>query len=90
MKTFNMVALLIYNRPLMANYYDIVLGLIPLVMGGITAALALVGVGLTVAVPVAALVAVGLIGHGMFVNTPTVEPTPYPETDHSVTFDPAD
>lgn len=74
----------------MANYYDIVLGLIPLAMGGITAVLGLVGVGLTVAVPVAALVAVGLIGHGMFVNTPTVESTSRSETDHSVTFDPAD
>lgn len=74
----------------MAGYYDIVLGLIPLALGGIAAALTLAGIGLTVAVPIAALVAVGLIGHGMFVNAPTVEPTPHPETDHSVTFETAD
>lgn len=74
----------------MAGYYDIVLGLIPLAMGGIAAALTLAGIGLTVAVPIAALVAVGLIGHGMFVNAPTVSSGSQSQTDHSVTFEPAD
>jgi ABC-type arginine/histidine transport system permease subunit len=75
----------------MAHYYDLVLGLIPLVLGGITAALTVVGVSLTAAVPLAALVAVGLIGHGMFVRTPgasaTSEPAPQPDTQ---SFDIAD
>lgn len=54
----------------MAGYYDIVLGLIPVALLGITAALTVVGLSLTTAVPIGALVAVGLIGHAMFVNAP--------------------
>ena len=55
----------------MAGYYDVVLGLIPIALLGITAALTVVGLSLTTAVPVAALTAIGLIGHAMFVNGPT-------------------
>ncbi|WP_436907403.1 hypothetical protein [Halosimplex marinum] len=54
----------------MTGYYDIVLGLIPLALGGIATLLTVFGVALTTAVPVASLVAVGLIGHAMFVNGP--------------------
>ena len=54
----------------MTGYYDVVLGLIPVALLGITSALAVVGVSLTTAVPLAALVASGLIGHAMFVNGP--------------------
>ena len=54
----------------MTRYYDVVLGLIPVALLGITAALTVVGVSLTSAVPIAALVAIGLIGHAMFVNAP--------------------
>ena len=77
------------RRYTMAQYYDYVLGLIPLALGGITAFLATVGVSLTVAVPIAASVAVALIGHGMFVRAPDVasEPTPRPEV---AAFDSAD
>ncbi|WP_255169940.1 hypothetical protein [Natrononativus amylolyticus] len=59
----------------MAGYYDIVLGLIPVALLGITAALTVVGVSLTTAVPISALFAVALMGHAMFVNAPgsTVE-----------------
>ena len=66
----------------MAHYYDLVLGLIPLALGGITTLLAAFGVSLTVAVPVAATVAVALIGHGLFVRSPesTTRPAPQPET----------
>jgi hypothetical protein len=68
----------------MAQYYDLLLGLIPLALGGITAALTAVGMSLTAAVPLAALVAVGLIGHGMFVRSPGAstpsQPAPQPET----------
>ncbi len=55
---------------IMTGYYDIVLGLIPVALLGITAALTLVGLSLTAAVPVGAFVAMAIIGHAMFVNTP--------------------
>ena len=54
----------------MMGYYDIVLGLIPLAMAGITGGLMLAGFALTTALPMASVVAVGLIGHAMFVNAP--------------------
>ncbi|EMA27356.1 hypothetical protein [Halobiforma nitratireducens] len=54
----------------MTGYYDIVLGLIPVALLGITAALLVVGLSFTAAVPIAAFVAMGIIGHAMFVNTP--------------------
>ncbi|QPV61457.1 hypothetical protein I7X12_11840 [Halosimplex litoreum] len=59
----------------MTGYYDLVLGLIPLALGGITALLSVFGLALTTAIPVASVVAVGLIGHAMFVNGP-VDSTP--------------
>lgn len=54
----------------MTEYYDVVLGLIPIALIGIT--LSLLGLGLepTIAVPTASLAAVGLIGHAMFVRSP--------------------
>lgn len=60
----------------MTSYYDIVLGLIPLALFGIAGTLLLLGVQLTVAVPAAALVSVGLIGHALFVNGPGETSTP--------------
>jgi len=57
----------------MTRYYDIVLGLIPLAFGAVTAVLMFLGFGLTTAVPGASVVAVGLMGHAMFVNGPVVE-----------------
>ncbi len=64
----------------MTSYYDLILGLIPLALLGIGGALTLLGLQLSVAVPVAASVAVGLIGHALFVNQPDA-PTPQPVTD---------
>ena len=58
----------------MTGYYDIVLGLIPVALLGITAALMIVGISLTAAVPIGAVVAMGIIGHAMFVNTPAEAP----------------
>lgn len=55
----------------MTRYYDLVLGLIPLGLGTIAAALMLLGYELTVAVPVGSVFAIGLICHAMFVRTPT-------------------
>ncbi|RZV10658.1 hypothetical protein BDK88_1834 [Natrinema hispanicum] len=54
----------------MTGYYDIVLGLIPVALLGITAALTVVGVSLTAAVPIGAIAAMSIIGHAMFINTP--------------------
>ncbi|NGM67500.1 hypothetical protein G6M89_00505 [Natronolimnobius sp. AArcel1] len=54
----------------MTGYYDIVLGLIPVALLGISAALTVVGLSLTAAIPVGAFVAMAIIGHAMFVNTP--------------------
>ena len=58
----------------MTGYYDYVLGLIPVSLVVITGALLLAGFQLTTAVPLGSLVAVGLVGHAMFVNAP-VTPT---------------
>lgn len=74
----------------MAQYYDLILGLIPLALGGITALLAAVGVSLTLAVPLAAAVSVALIGHGMFVRAPGAAPTPRPAQPESGGFNSAD
>ena len=54
----------------MTGYYDYVLGLIPVSVAGISAALLGAGLSLTVAVPLALVFAIGLIGHAMFVNAP--------------------
>lgn len=59
----------------MAEYYDYVLGLIPVSVAGISAVLLGAGLALTVAVSVSLLVAIGLIGHAMFVNGPSDETT---------------
>lgn len=53
------------------NYYDLVLGLIPLALIGIAGPLVVTGVDLAVAVPLAGSVSLGLIGHALFVNGPT-------------------
>lgn len=71
---------------IMTGYYDIVLGMIPLALATITAALSIAGFSLTTAVPLASLVAVGLIGHAMFVRTPVDAPAPSRNTG----FEPAD
>ena len=55
----------------MTRYYDLVLGLIPVALLGLTGTLTLAGLSLTTAVPLAAGVSIGLIGHAMFVNAPT-------------------
>ena len=55
----------------MIGYYDLILALIPIALLGGTAALLATGLSLTVAVPLSATVAVGLVGHAMFVNGPS-------------------
>ncbi|TQQ81128.1 hypothetical protein EGH24_08315 [Halonotius terrestris] len=58
----------------MAQYYDYVLGVIPLVLGGLTGLLSVAGLDLTAALPVGASVSALIIGHALFVNMPT-QPT---------------
>lgn len=69
----------------MMDYYDLVLGLVPLSLLGVTGGLYGLGVDLLVAVPLAATMAAAVIGHGLFVNAP-VEERPAPES-HGVTAD---
>lgn len=54
----------------MADYYDIVLGAIPLTVAGIAGSLLAVGMAAALAVALASTVAAGIVGHAMFVRTP--------------------
>ncbi|SIR86858.1 hypothetical protein SAMN05421858_4189 [Haladaptatus litoreus] len=54
----------------MTGYYDLILGLIPLALIGVTGIVSAAGLSLTAAVPVGATVSVLLIGHALFVNGP--------------------
>ena len=54
----------------MAGYYDVVLGLIPLSLAGLTALFLTTGLSLSVAIPLASTAAIGLMCHAMFVNAP--------------------
>lgn len=60
----------------MTRYYDYVLGLIPVALFGVTAALSLVGLPTTAALPVGASVALGLMCHAMFVRAPLADTEP--------------
>ncbi len=53
------------------GYYDVMLGLIPVVFGGVAGGFLAIGFGLIVAIPFGALGAIALMGHAMFVNPPT-------------------
>ena len=55
---------------IMMGYYDIVLGLIPLSLAGLTGVLFVAGLSLVVAIGLASVVTVGLMLHAMFVNAP--------------------
>jgi len=54
----------------MTGYYDLVLGLIPLTLLGLSGSLSLAGVTMTSAVTVAATVGLLIVGHALFVNAP--------------------
>jgi len=54
----------------MTEYYDLVLGLIPLALLGVGGGLHVAGIGLTTALTIGGLFAVGLVGHALFVNGP--------------------
>jgi len=70
------------------NYYDLVLGLIPVVLGGVGALLVALGVALTTAVALASALSAGLIGHAMFVRAPVETETG--ETTGDTAFQSAD
>lgn len=74
----------------MTGYYDAILGVIPLALAGVTGALTLVGVGVSLSVSIAALVAIGFIGHALFVRAPTSEgpPSQPPSPSESRTHSP--
>ncbi|MFB6298968.1 MAG: hypothetical protein ABEH65_01770 [Halobacteriales archaeon] len=57
----------------MMGYYDLVLGLIPVTLLGLTGAFLIAGVSLISAVSLAALAPMMLIGHAMFVRGPVAE-----------------
>jgi hypothetical protein len=67
----------------MTTYYDLVLGFIPLALLGLGGGLHIAGLTLTTAVSIGGLVAVGLVGHALFVNAP-VDPTPAPQSVETV------
>jgi len=69
----------------MTGYYDYVLGLIPVSIVGIAGALLLAGVPLPTAVSAGSLVAVGLVGHAMFVNAPVSSRPPSSDANESNT-----
>lgn len=59
----------------MATYYDLILASIPLVLVGLGGALHLAGLDPDAAVAVAGLVALGLVGHALFVKAPVETPS---------------
>ena len=73
----------------MTEYYDLVLGLIPLAFVAVTGLLVSGGIGLTTAVPLGTLVSLGLVVHGMFINGPVDAPAPSPD-DRDQPFKSAD
>lgn len=54
----------------MVGYYDVVLGLIPLTLLGVTGSLSVGGVPTVPAVTIGALIATAFVGHALFVNGP--------------------
>jgi hypothetical protein len=77
----------------MTEYYDLILGLIPLSLIGVTATLSVLGFSITSAVPLAAGIPVALIGHVLFVNSPVDDTQSSSETvdsSSSSAYEPAD
>jgi Cu/Ag efflux pump CusA len=58
----------------MTGYYDIVLGLIPVSLAGLTALLFVAGMSLSVSIALASVATLGVMAHAMFVRAP-VGPT---------------
>lgn len=69
---------------IMSEYYDVILGLIPLAFLGTIGGLSLSGFTVTTAVLAAGLVGISLVGHALFVNGP-VDTTPETATNAAPT-----
>ncbi|GAB3681814.1 hypothetical protein GCM10028857_06650 [Salinarchaeum chitinilyticum] len=65
----------------MTGYYDAVLALIPVALLGIGGALLVAGVPQPIAVSVAGVASVGMIGHAIFVKGPVASTTGTPAND---------
>lgn len=74
----------------MTGYYDAILGLIPLAILGGYSALSLTGLESSTAISVAALVAVAIMGHAMFVNGPVDGDSRSGDAQRSTNFQQAD
>ena len=78
----------------MADYYDLVLGAIPLTVAGIGGSLLVAGLAAALAVSLASVVAASIVGHAMFVRTPgagaVAESTPRPGAGSGAGFEAAD
>lgn len=64
------------NTMIIVNYYDFLLGSIPLVLGGIVGGGTFLGIGLLTTITLGSVVAFGLILHGLFVNGPVSQASP--------------
>ncbi|WP_227354955.1 hypothetical protein [Haladaptatus salinisoli] len=71
----------------MTGYYDLILGLIPLALIGVTGAFSVAGLTMTMAVPLGATASVLLIGHALFINGPVDESS---QLQSSTPVNPAD
>lgn len=60
----------------MDRYYDLVLALIPTALLGLGGSLFFAGLGFQIAVSIAGLAAVALVGHALFVNGPVGDAAP--------------
>ena len=69
----------------MINYYDLVLGLIPLVFAGIASVLAVAGLTASMAAAGGALAVLPLVGHAMFVRAPETPTGSDPEPSADAT-----
>lgn len=57
----------------MTEYYDIILGLIPVAVFGLGGGLQVMGISQSTAVTIGGVVAVGMVLHAMFVKAPVEE-----------------
>ena len=67
----------------MAEYYDYVLGLIPLTAASVAGVLTLAGVSLSVAIAGGVGTTVPIIGHALFVRAPVPKPEQRPGPDQT-------
>lgn len=54
----------------MTEYYDIILGLIPVSLAGLTGLFVTAGMSVLLSLALASVATLGLMGHAMFVNAP--------------------